>query len=78
MNYLSKFLLIHFLRNSISEVEIGYILHEKMSGALGFNSMVWSFSHVGGKHCAAFSEKTSINSLYCSGIEVFIIISFFL
>jgi hypothetical protein len=44
----SRFSSIHFLRYSISGVDIVYMLHEKV-GAYGLKSMAWSSSHTGGK-----------------------------
>src|ERR1700743_3607850 len=73
MKFLPKFSSIHPLRNSVSLADIGYILHENVSGAVGLKSMGWSSSRVGGKRLAASSKKTSAKSLYCTGIDASVI-----
>src|ERR1700761_975857 len=76
MKFFPRFSSIHPLRNSGSLADIGYILHENMSGTVGLKSIGWSSSRVGGKRLAASSEKTSAKSLYCAGMDASVI-SFF-
>src|ERR1700761_4109030 len=71
-----RFSLIHPLRNSVSLADIGYILHENVSGAVGLKSMGWSSLRMSGKRLAASSEKTSAKSLYCAGMDASVISSF--
>src|SRR6266576_3876883 len=76
MNCFWRFSSIQSLRKFVSGVEMGYILQEKVSGVPSLKLIAWSSSLFGGKRCAASSEKTSVYSLYCSGMVDAIITSF--
>ena len=68
MKFFWRFSSIQSLRKFVSGVEMGYILQEKVSGIPSLKLIAWSSSLIGGKWCAASSEKTSSYSLYCFGM----------
>jgi hypothetical protein len=69
MECFSLFSSIYLCVASHSLLFRGYTLQSIVSGAIGFNLIVWSSGHDGGKHFVASSEKTLMNHLYCGGIS---------
>src|SRR6266699_2352660 len=76
MKFFWRFSSIQSLRKFVLGVEMGYILQEKVSGVPSLKLIAWSSSLSGGKRRAASSEKTSVYSLYCSGMVDAVIVFF--